>query len=1659
MFADLLKNSGVSKYFLLIALAAFILLAVSGPVFAQPTKIVVTTDRYAVWNPYYNDVGTSDSTFTAYALLLDEKGLPVANEEITFIIYTASDAKITLTATTNSNGIAYVSYDVRNKISSSSDSDAGQWTIVAYPTSYPNIKGSTQTWFTSKTGCKSNCHESGATDRGGNPKSPYNDNWGKSKTKAEEAHTVSGMMGGHDGRYCTDCHSGYDNEKGVYGLSGQNRPIGSHTAKYCDNCHRFGSETVDGMLDVYSARNAGGIPDMPSCYDCHPQKNSKVSPVQTTGSVGSYTGVSVYSWDRSNGPLVAHTASGNGVDDGVPCIFCHGPMHNITAPYPAGLGNSYTEDEQCLTCHTNQGKHSANNPIYCTACHSQDAHSIGVLDKNAGTQPTYTALGSTNAITKNDCESCHSPGKISDFFSTLKSYDSQAYTMDYNTLTDSFGKAISKHAGKVECTACHDDSDFHSITFLSSSGVYSTSKSGLADCYDCHSDSPARNTLVGRGYNPPYFSFQHGNAGYDGKNWDNYWNSDREACYYCHERSPHGDVRGNVTGLDVKADLSGKACAACHVKSYSGYMGNTMNPEPPAIDVNNTGKARNLAGKEWYNHTKYLDDYSDATCFGCHAPSPDFPRDFYAFVHGVDEGLKPGPDCASCHDLNERPPKRVDISAFSNSVHASLNSNAGNTAPVNPLSKACWACHGDGNEPMDHPDSYKNPKSCEDCHLTGNYGAPVVSEHTKNGLNVRVSKDCWSCHGIDVMQNANSDSEGSEKAFASHYAKTPDFSANINGVTGTDCYSCHQNTSTPFSSAMVNVNHTYMPDHGTKICWDCHGKDMHSGLQKPSISSDYCRSCHTGFEKHSGTVDCFVCHMDGSDTTYDSTKAQIHGIKFPSADGYSTSKSLGCYACHTGKLNESLSSWGVTAPKIPEFSHSNYPANGTRWGSYWNGPDSACTFCHTSDVHSTSVKGNVSLVKGSNSYRADLASSYWCSACHYSSYSGYRGDSLSPVPPDIATYSTPSDGIKWFDHSPYVSSDYTDAKCLECHGSDVSKSNEFVHAVKEGVGGACISCHTDPYYSDVPVNVSSFGRHGNLDGVTGVDDNDCRVCHYSPFEMLRSGWTTGTYSCEDCHSSSVPDDVRIANFRHGNNSCLDCHAGGGMDNGKLYHSDYSTPFGAVKEPGWNGWSKNVVDCSDCHVSHAKEAPFRAVGISSYMTFTSSCGGVNCHGAGNVHDAVKSQYIYPPFVRISIDRNMVLEGETVSVSADVWGYGVQINDSWYEVLDSRDNVVLSGKASPSDGSFGGLKNGYGYENVGFSFSANFDPGVYRIRVYAEKDTGVVGYSEAKLVVGAIGSTAANFEFETWNIDGTLTNWALSGSGTLEKSTNSKSGHSAKITTSSEARIESIKFPVESNKDYLVIVFANFSGKAGLTVKKWSNGALVETTPEVVAEGNPGRWIAFGTVVNSGNADSFSLMLRVYSGYAYFDNVSVVTVPLLENRAVNGEFEENEDSKYLYYDMDKENENVKAWEPKKENGILATLNDKGRNRVLAMIGTGYWTSAYQDSVFGQAARNYARDYGIRISGEFIAMVDIYKLGGNFGGLEFGFWDWDYGQNRNNLLEDGSYRVGFYDDTGQWRTVVVLDDMGNANLLQIKLRGENAQQLMFDDVRCYLNEGVIK
>jgi len=1313
---------------LLIALALF-----SG-VAAQEAVLQLNVSRYVVLDePRTNsnagagfsvpsrDWGTDDwrgeaTTIRAYAIITNASG-GVPGVTVTFTIRNPAGAAVaTLSAVTNSAGVAVVSYNLNNVYY------YGGWSIEASATVGGSSLSASQSFIYNWWGC-ANCHgwenlgEIGTFSQ----KSPYTMGYDFHRNPNAGEHSTA-MKNGQ----CVVCHQSYDNAW----HSGSNPPAPEYPGGIHDNKQR--------CQDCHTNADTGNKrAEIAGCYDtagCHPQQNPKLTQVPTTTGYsvgGNYR--SIYSLDTTTGePRKAHTPA-----ETVPCLNCHNPAHMLSKPVVNGTTNTYTEDAQCATCHVGRGRHSTYNPVYCTACHSQDAHRVGILNGSASTQPSYVQLGSPGAVTKNSCPDCHSAGAVAGFFNNLSSYDSAAYNRSYQPQVDRFGYSIAPHNQSVPCLLCHDNTDFHSITFLNSTAGYTTDRSRAVGCEDCHVpgvNDTVKSFVQGRGYSPPQvderhnnavpcdvchspsphggarfleknlssyttnrsvsafcqdchvgggasgrsfvtrsgnytlnppqvearhnnavpcevchstnphggawfltpglsgytanrsgavtckdchtnasaggsvfstrsgsytlnppfigsYALQHGNETWEGQNWGSYWNKsdDNSACLYCHDSGSSTEAlhassaRGNVSSVaDGALDMTGNWCANCHVSGGFNpqYNGTAYSPSPPLADVQSA--AGNSAGRSWFNHTYLVSsNYTDSLCYTCHARSDETPgNNLTLFVHNVEES-NGGADCVRCHAVGAPAPKHVDVGAFKRSVHAGLNSNATNTTRLtDAVAKACWACHGDGSEPKEHPSNYKAPKLCVDCHLSGAFGAPVVEEHYLNGTEIVASTgassalgSCLNCHqnqGIPELRvsgvndpdygsfDADGDGTSGGNLSAYHYAS---ISSSLISGGSANCAYCHQQNSS-FDAVMQDVSHNAMLNHTDNspapTCTDCHGTGrMHdSTLRKPVLTSTnntLCMSCHTAKQLHNSagnrarneTVYCVTCHTGDVNTV---RVRDIHGIKYLNTSGsfevWGTSSPALCVTCHRSNPGGKF----ANASRVPPLRHSDDPIAGGKWNrssaTYWTPGDeqSACSFCHGDSRHSANALGNASAVEAGQVRNAtDLSTTSWCAGCHFSQAANYNGTAYSPKVVNLSAWglSNATDGTAYRDHVArgYISSSsYSDAVCRKCHGALVGStttSAEFVHSVAEGVAGGnnCISCHDIGELAwDVDFNATEDAdaahRNLNSNAVTSLpaQNKKCWACHGDGSEPPPgdhpSGYNTPKL-CGDCHFSGA----------------------------------------------------------------------------------------------------------------------------------------------------------------------------------------------------------------------------------------------------------------------------------------------------------------------------------------------------------------------------------------------------------------------------------------------------------------------------------------------------------------------------------------------------------
>ncbi|NJD51795.1 MAG: hypothetical protein FIB07_02905 [Candidatus Methanoperedens sp.] len=315
-----------------------------------------------------------------------------------------------------------------------------------------------------------------------------------------------------------------------------------------------------------------------------------------------------------------------------------------------------------------------------------------------------------------------------------------------------------------------------------------------------------------------------------------------------------------------------------------------------------------------------------------------------------------------------------------------------------------------------------------------------------------------------------------------------------------------------------------------------------------SPTSERCISCHndTTFPNdtngdgvlapykrpHNNTVMCESCHLTNP-----------HTLGFIQTNGLYGSKSTAtsCPGCHQGNISNMNF---TSAPKIPvNFTHSNKPSNGTRWGNYWNNtePRTACKFCHDNTLHNTTPIGRILNWTSDKQYAS-------CSGCHYkgdSNWSFMKSTFESAglnVPPEITNgTSWNGNSVDYFNHT---LESYDNEFCKYCHGELAGRNasfKDFVHNVAEAEGSECMGCHRNPQIGkdDITypaIELESFGKHSNTNTSSGNNDltnDDCITCHYdfNFSEMMLGGFTTKTKICTDCHTEGNFSALIIKNHK------------------------------------------------------------------------------------------------------------------------------------------------------------------------------------------------------------------------------------------------------------------------------------------------------------------------------------------------------------------------------------------------------------------------------------------------------------------------------------------------------------------------------------------------
>jgi hypothetical protein len=441
---------------------------------------------------------------------------------------------------------------------------------------------------------------------------------------------------------------------------------------------------------------------------------------------------------------------------------------------------------------------------YCNQCHNNQTTVFPFADNANKTIANHSSgYPSTNP----DCADCHETQASRIHNSTLYKPASPMNNNSFclgchgsnGTGGTNYTGAVTgfkePHNNAVNCTGCHlnDSRSIHPVRYLKQDGSgFSTSKTNTANCATCHQGG---NFSTATKIPAP---MNHSTNPYNGSLWNGtqqgYWtNSDpQSACVYCHGITFHNaSGMGNVTKIKgantINQSLSGSYwCANCHYRNAPDYSGNLLSPVPPELlNINGLVPVTSSDGTTFYNHSDALSSgFDDSKCKNCHGRELKPGATSLDFSHN----LKPsegGPDCVSCHDVsgNGAPGNRkINISAMKLGVHANLNSNAGNTSVLDPINKACWACHGNGTQPEKHPVNYQYPKPCEYCHANNNFNATLVYRHYPGSVfsgtvvydNMDSNRTCVSCHNNSLVANQNINyggyaAEKLKNASVSHY--------------------------------------------------------------------------------------------------------------------------------------------------------------------------------------------------------------------------------------------------------------------------------------------------------------------------------------------------------------------------------------------------------------------------------------------------------------------------------------------------------------------------------------------------------------------------------------------------------------------------------------------------------------------------------------------------------------------------------------------------------------------------------------------------------------------------------------------------------------------------------------------------------------------------
>jgi hypothetical protein len=864
---------------------------------------------------FFNEWKGKNTRINATALFIDNDGTPQIGSKITFNLTKPDGSEAAkINATTNAYGLADFSFDM------DAQNFYGNWTVKASTGGFSTFDDSTSfiyNWWGCGTsgGCEgaTGTHNH-ATRSAGTTYLPINSPYLSGRESMDWGQHDDPVMGNN----CTNCHQSYDTKPGDNinngsNLNHTNRTADVHRNITCDNpgCHS--------TVALHNIAATGGAV-IGSCYSstCHtPANRSDISSKSTLNSSDVANATSLYSINSTSFNATFHTP-----DSTVPCIICHGPMHNISKPDDTQrfIRNSVTEASQCTTCHGPRHGYATN----CTGCHTMDIHIINNrsdgLDNCYLCHLTYanavntTKHNQTRNIAAPNCTLCHT---------------------NYSNISLGHNAYVVNESNACRDSGCHEQDV----------NAFYERHSSSSDCTTCHFG----NTSSPFSLNTSIYSHDH--------------NLTVVPSYYQYNQSGLGLSLNGIFGFSPFPTFT-CTTPACH-----GRSGRT-NIEEPASAWLGSGHARAGTHGTTYNQT----------CLRCH--SPPLYNSSNVATYAASEWL--GIQCRVCHNLHKRNESNVTgynftgPLAFYNATNSSLLGRAAYD-PLHNATELCEKCHKGGYHASSR-DIYYNGShktslgfGCVDCHMNSTIN--TGEEHSFNVNNTATGETgCEACHPTSEhtwsftsthFDNVTCDAchDGTMARNSTNYTVNVSTSLVKGGIykdPTTNKWTTYRGT----TSATTWTFHNISKDVS---CDKCHGafSALNGSIAGNLSSIRNCIACHNTGGSAPYTVDFAL--SNGSDSVH-------RTINFDNSNSVTQNNSK-CWGCHgDGNLTEAAQ---------PE---NNHPANYNTPKNCNNNNCHSISQSRYNETMIYSHFKNASLNNNpDNNTNYNLTTSEQCQNCHYNS--------------------------------------------------------------------------------------------------------------------------------------------------------------------------------------------------------------------------------------------------------------------------------------------------------------------------------------------------------------------------------------------------------------------------------------------------------------------------------------------------------------------------------------------------------------------------------------------------------------------------------------------------------------------------------------------------